>query len=64
MGPRRQWHGRSPPASVIAQVERLARTPTLQTAWKEGREVFVHGWVYGLKDGLLSDLRCSIGKQT
>ncbi len=49
-------------ASVIAQVERLARTPTMQTAWKEGREVSIHGWIYGLKDGLLSDLKCSLGK--
>jgi carbonic anhydrase len=48
-------------ASVAAQVERLARTPTLQTAWQAGRAVSIHGWVYGLKDGLLSDLKCTIG---
>ncbi|KNY18869.1 hypothetical protein AKG11_01875 [Shinella sp. SUS2] len=48
-------------ASVAAQVERLARTPTLQTAWQAGHAVSIHGWVYGLKDGLLSDLKCTIG---
>lgn len=47
-------------ASVAAQVGRLARTPTLQAAWQAGRNVSIHGWVYGLKDGLLSDLKCTI----
>lgn len=47
-------------ASITAQVERLARTPTLQAAWQAGRDVSIHGWVYGLKDGLLSDLKCTV----
>ncbi|MGB3812760.1 MAG: carbonic anhydrase [Shinella sp.] len=47
-------------ASVAAQVERLARTPTLQAAWQAGRDVSIHGWVYGLQDGLLSDLECTV----
>ncbi|WP_337184819.1 carbonic anhydrase [Shinella sp.] len=46
--------------SIAAQVERLARTPTLQGAWQAGRDVSIHGWVYGLKDGLLSDLQCTV----
>jgi carbonic anhydrase len=28
----------------------------IQDAWARGQEVAVHGWVYGLKDGLLKDL--------
>ncbi len=47
--------------SIIDQVSRLARTPTVRSAWREGRNVVIHGWVYGLSDGLLSDLSCSIG---
>ncbi|WP_244484852.1 carbonic anhydrase [Rhizobium sp. Root149] len=47
-------------ASVRAQVDRIARTPTMQSAWKAGKNVSIHGWVYGLKDGLLSDLDCTI----
>lgn len=47
-------------ASVAAQVDRLARTPTLRAAWQAGRDVAIHGWVYGLKDGLLSDLKCTL----
>lgn len=47
--------------SVMAQVDRLARTPTIRAAWREGKDVVIHGWVYGLTDGLLADLECSIG---
>jgi carbonic anhydrase len=47
-------------ASVAAQVKRLARTPTLQAAWQAGNNVAIHGWVYGLKDGLLADLGCTV----
>lgn len=47
-------------ASVTAQVERLSRTPTLRDAWQAGKDVSIHGWVYGLKDGLLSDLKCTV----
>lgn len=47
-------------ASVTEQVKRLARTPIMQGAWSAGADVAIHGWVYGLKDGLLSDLDCTI----
>ena len=46
-------------SSVVEQVRRLARTPILQDAWDSGVEIAIHGWVYGLKDGLLSDLNCT-----
>jgi len=46
-------------ASVVDQVKRLARTPVIQDAWKGGAAVSIHGWIYGLKDGLLSDLNCT-----
>ncbi|WP_323013035.1 carbonic anhydrase [Devosia sp.] len=47
-------------ASIVSQVQRLANTPTLQTAWAAGKDVSIHGWVYGLKDGILTDLECTI----
>ena len=47
-------------ATVRAQVNRLARTPTLQGAWQNGKDVAIHGWVYGLKDGLLAKLECTV----
>lgn len=45
--------------SIRTQVETLARTPTMQSAWRDGKDIEIHGWVYGLQDGLLRDLDCS-----
>ena len=40
--------------SVIEQVQRLAKTSIIQKAWKERDAPDLHGWVYGLKDGLIN----------
>ena len=40
--------------SVIEQVQRLAKTSIIQKAWKERDGPDLHGWVYGLKDGLIN----------
>ena len=45
--------------SVRAQVGSLARTPIIRSVWQRGRELNIHGWVYGLSDGLIRDLDCS-----
>ena len=44
--------------SIAAQVAGLSRTPIIQSAWKRGKELAIHGWVYGLNDGLIRDLDC------
>jgi carbonic anhydrase len=41
--------------NVIEQVRNLAKTTIVQQAWNE-RELHLHGWVYGLNDGLVKDL--------
>ena len=46
--------------NVIQQVLNVARTTIVQTAWERGQELVVHGWIYGLQDGLLRDLGVSI----
>jgi carbonic anhydrase len=46
--------------NVIAQVLNVGRTTIVQSAWQRGQEVVVHGWIYGLQDGLLRDLGVSI----
>ncbi len=46
--------------NVKTQVAHVAQTNVMQNAWHRGQEVFVHGWIYSLKDGLLKDLDCSI----
>jgi carbonic anhydrase len=47
--------------NVVEGVRRVCETPILQRAWARGAKVRVHGLIYGLKDGLLRDLDCSIG---
>ncbi len=42
--------------NVIEQVGNVALSTVLQDAWARGQKVAVHGWVYGLRDGLLKDL--------
>ena len=43
--------------NVIEQVANVCQTTIARDAWERGQELAVHGWVYGLKDGLLRDLR-------
>jgi len=47
--------------NVIDQVRHVAQSTVLQDAWARGQTLTVHGWVYGLNDGLLKDLRISVG---
>ncbi|MCB9650378.1 MAG: carbonate dehydratase [Deltaproteobacteria bacterium] len=42
--------------NVAKQVANLCYTTIVQDAWKRGQPLSVHGWVYGLHDGLLKDL--------
>jgi carbonic anhydrase len=47
--------------NVARGVARIAETPVLRHAWARGRDVHVHGLIYRLVDGLLTDLDCSVG---
>ena len=44
--------------NVIEQVHNLAKTRIVQEHWKK-RELEIHGWVYGVQDGLIKDLEVS-----
>jgi carbonic anhydrase len=46
--------------NVVEQVLNVARTTIVQSAWERGQELVIHGWIYGLQDGLLRDLGVSI----
>ncbi len=46
--------------NVIDGVRRVCETPILRRAWDHGSSVAVHGMIYGLKDGHLRDLGCSV----
>ncbi|MBN8411240.1 carbonate dehydratase [Halomonas denitrificans] len=46
--------------NVQSQVKTLCRTKIIQRAWQRGQQLSVHGWVYGLSDGRVTDLECSV----
>ena len=45
--------------NVIEQVANVCRTTIVRDAWARGQSLTVHGWIYGLKDGLLRNLQCT-----
>ncbi len=45
--------------NVMEQVRNLAKTMIIQNAWNEGKKIEIHGWVYGLNNGLISELNIS-----
>jgi carbonic anhydrase len=42
--------------NVIEQVGNVALSNVMQDAWSRGQKVAVHGWVYGLNDGIVKDM--------
>jgi carbonic anhydrase len=42
--------------NVIEQVANVCRTSIVEDAWARGQPLTVHGWIYGIQDGLLRDL--------
>ncbi|MDQ3025970.1 MAG: carbonate dehydratase [Pseudomonadota bacterium] len=46
--------------NVIEQVANVCLTTIVRDAWDRGQELAVHGWVYGLTDGLLRDLATTV----
>jgi carbonic anhydrase len=43
--------------NVLEQARNVCRTTVVRDAWQRGQEVVVHGWVYGLHNGLLQDMQ-------
>ena len=46
--------------NVIEQVLNVTHSTVLKDAWLRGQKVTVHGWVYGVHDGLLQDVGLSV----
>ena len=46
--------------NVLEQSLNVCETTIVQDAWERGQSVAVHGWVYGLHDGLLIDLNITV----
>ena len=52
-------HERLCELNVVEQVWNVANTTVVRDAWARGQSLALHGWVYGLADGLLHDLGVS-----
>jgi len=46
--------------NVLEQSLNVCQTTVVKDAWARGQEVVVHGWVYGVHNGLAKDLRMSV----
>ena len=46
--------------NVIEQVANVCQTTIVGDAWERGQALSVHGWIYGLEDGLLRDLDVTV----
>jgi len=46
--------------NVVEQALNVCQTTVVQDAWQRGQELVVHGWVYGLRNGLIEDLAMTV----
>ena len=46
--------------NVVEQVANVCQATVVHDAWQRGQALAVHGWVYGLSDGLLRDLGTTV----
>ena len=46
--------------NVTEQVKNISNTTIVQNAWKNGAELYVHGWIYNIENGILKDLDTSL----
>ncbi len=46
--------------NVIEQLANVCQTSIVRDAWQAGQRLSVHGWIYGLRDGLLRDLDATV----
>jgi carbonic anhydrase len=53
-------HNRLCELNVIEQVQNVCQTTIARDAWERGQELNVHGWIYGIADGLVRDLGTTI----
>lgn len=46
--------------NVIEQVANVCQTTIVRDAWERGQDLAVHGWIYGIEDGLLRDMKTTV----
>lgn len=55
-----EMHDRLCELNVIEQVVNVCSTSIVQAAWHRKKKLSIHGWIYGLEDGLLRDLGLTV----
>ena len=55
-GTEAEEHDRLCRLNVVEQVLNVTNTTVVRDAWERGQSLAVHGWIYGIGDGLLEDL--------
>jgi len=45
--------------NVVEQVNHVSDTTSVKNAWKNGEELYIHGWIYNIENGILHDLMSS-----
>ena len=58
--PKEKRHDALCALNVVQQAVHVARSTVIQDAWHRGQTVTIHGWVYGLQDGVLQDLKVDL----
>jgi carbonic anhydrase len=48
--------------NVLEQAANVCRTTIVQDAWRRGKPLQVHGWIYRLQNGLIRDLELSVSR--
>lgn len=46
--------------NVREQVANVCHTTIVQNAWRNGQDLSVHGWIYGLDNGLIKDMKVTV----
>jgi carbonic anhydrase len=57
-------HHRLCALNVIEQAANVTRTTVVRDAWARGQTLSIHGWIYGISDGLLQDLGLRVTAET
>jgi carbonic anhydrase len=62
LGDERERAARLCELNVVEQVRNVGGTTVVRDAWRRGQELFVHGWIYDVGDGLLRDLDVTLDR--
>ncbi len=49
--------------NVVQQVSNVCHTTIVQNAWHRGQDLYIHGWIYSIEDGILMDLNVGVSRQ-